>query len=451
MRTLALAALLLPLGAGAAPLTLDDALALAARRNPDLTIARADADAAAADARAAYAGVLPRLDVSGGLGHQWLGEQEQVNVIPNPTPPPDFVREAVTFPANDFGAHNLGAVVSWTLFDGLASWKAISATRTRTAAARRLFDESTLRVAFEVTRRFYEVVKQQRALEVRQQTAALSRELVQRADALFTAGRGTKADTFAARVNLGNDEIAVNAQEAILARARADLATILGLASAEGLEIVPPEATAPGRPQDVRHPPPLADLLAHARKGRPLVAARKLEGEAAYDEVARARGAYWPVLGLQGSYQKQATELTGSTGIFGSPGNQYVAVGQVTIAWNLFAGGETRAAVQRAGALAQRAQALLEQGEQATAAEVMVAREQVVALADSFATVQQIQEASDQSLRFSREQLEAGVGSQLQVRDAALKVTQARLTWVDTVVDLVVARADLNRAVGGSL
>ena len=60
-------------------------------------------------------------------------------------------------------------------------------------------------------------------------------------------------------------------------------------------------------------------------------------------------------------------------------------------------------------------------------------------------------ENTTSSYEIARERLDAGVASQLEVRDATLKLSEARLQWVSTVVDLVVARADLNRAVGGSL
>ena len=100
---------------------------------------------------------------------------------------------------------------------------------------------------------------------------------------------------------------------------------------------------------------------------------------------------------------------------------------------------------------ARRAWALLDQEEQTVAAEVTVAREAVAALGDTVATVQDNVKASEAALRLARERLDAGVGSQLEIRDATVKLSEAKLAWVRTVVDLVVARADLNRAVGGSL
>jgi len=436
--------------AAAAPLTLDDALAAATKRNAELALARLDRETAAVDVRQSYQGVLPRLDLTGGFGRLFVGETEEVTVVTNPTPPPDFVRSAVSIPASDFGDYRYNLALSWTLFDGLANWNFISASRTRSTASERQLDESTLRVAFEVTRRFYEVVKQQRALEVRRETAALSEELAKRADALYSAGRGTKADTYAARVNLGNDRIAVRNQAAVLEGARADLAVVLGLTSSTGLEVVPPSTVA-GPLVPAQEPPPLPELLAEARKRRPVLAARKLSGEASDKEIARARGAYWPVLGVQASYGKTSAEVDGRFGLFGALSAQYVASAQFTVEWNLFEGGATRASVQRAAVESRRAWTLLEQDEQAVAAEVTVAREQVAALTDTMATVQENVAAAEAGLRFARERLDAGVTSQLEVRDATLKVSEARLQWVSTIVDLVVARADLNRAVGGSL
>ena len=426
--------------AAAGPLSLDDALALAARRNADLQIARADADTAQVGLRASYQGVLPRLDLSAAAGHEYAGEQQQLGVTP-----------VVTIPRTDFGLYQYGLNFSWTLFDGLGSWDRIASSRSQSDAAARQYDESTLRVSFEVIRRFYEVVRQQRNLEVRRQAAELSAELVKRADALFTAGRGTRADTYNARVNLGNDQLAVRAQSAALVQARSDLAVVLGLPSEAGLEVQVPAVVSGNEPPPAQELPALSNLLARAREARPLLGSLRLSGRAADQEVARARAAYWPVLGFQLSYQRQAERLNGSFGLFGDSSRQYTATAQVTLGLNIFAGGETRAGVDRAEVQARRSQAVVEQGEETVAAEVTTAREQAASLSDSVATIQEVLDAAEKGLRAARDRLEAGVGSQLEVRDASLKLSQARLTWVSTVIDLVVARADLNRAVGGGL
>jgi outer membrane protein TolC len=199
----------------------------------------------------------------------------------------------------------------------------------------------------------------------------------------------------------------------------------------------------------VRTPPPLATLQSTAAERRPLLVSRRQALDAAEDDVARARGAWSPVLAFQTTYQKSGPDLTGSTGIFGDPGKQYFLTVQGTVSWNIFGGGETVEGVRRAGAQASRAVALLRSAEAQVSAEIATAREQVVTLAESVAVSQEALDAADKTLRFERELLDAGRATQLEVRDAALKLAQARLAAFGTLVDLAVADADLNRAVGG--
>ncbi len=443
------ACLALPGGARGAALTLDDALAMAAKRNADLEVARAVREVAAVDLYQSYSGVLPRLDLSGAFGRSYYASQRSLQPIPSATGGVDLL--VVPTASFDLAADQLGLTLRWSIFDGLASWNRISSARASARAADRQLDESTLQISFEVTRRFYEVVKQERALRVRREAATRSEELVRRADALYTAGRGTKADTFAARVNLGNDRIAVEAQQASLARARADLALALGLLRADDLQVVAPGPVAgPGLPAE-GEPAATDDLLARARRDRPLLAAKEAAIEAADLQISQARGGYWPTVGLQGSYQRSSTYLSGSYGVFGDPSHQYVATGQVTLAWNLFQGRETSAAEQRAEVQARRARAEAAQAEQAIAAEIARARESVVTLRRTASLAQDNLGAAEQGLKLARERLDAGVASQLEVRDATQKLAEAQLALVSALVDHAVARADLNRAVGGTL
>ena len=85
------------------------------------------------------------------------------------------------------------------------------------------------------------------------------------------------------------------------------------------------------------------------------------------------------------------------------------------------------------------------------AGEVTGARAAVVALA------RQVELAADNlglardALRLATERFAAGLATQLEERDASLKLSQAELTLVETRIDHAVARADLARAVGGAL
>jgi len=436
--------------AAAPPLTLDEALAAAAKGNADLGVARAVRDAAAVDLYQSYSGILPRLDLQSGFGHRWIASQKSVQPVVDPATGSISLQ---TVPTRALGIEDYGATLTlrWTLFDGMAAWNRIASTRASALAADRQLDESTLATAFEVTRRFYEVVKQERVLQVREEAASRSEELVKRADALFTAGRGQKGDTYAARVNLANDRIAVESQRALVIRARADLSLALGREADPELSVVAPAAVSgPGLPP-LDDPPPPELLAARARRGRPLLFAREGQVGAADAEVSRARGGFWPVLGVEASHLRQASDWTGDFGFLGDLSRQTTTTARLTLTWSLFQGRETLAAEQRARVQAVRARVESAQAEQLVSAEITRARAQVVALARSAALAQDSLAAAEQGLRLARERLEAGAASQLEVRDATVKLAEAKAALVTTLVDHAVARADLNRAVGGTL
>jgi outer membrane protein TolC len=434
---LALAAAALLAAAPEAPLTLDEALAEAGRANPDLAAARADRDAAGADVVSARGGYLPRLDVGAGFGYFWSSTDVGVNT-------------ATGFLTAEGETYSAQAQVRQPLFDGFFTQRSVAGARAFERASARLFDETALSVAFQVTLRFYELVKAERTLSVLEKTAARSQELVARAEALFAAGRAPRSEIFQARVNLGNDRIAIEGQRARVASARSALSVALGRSPAEGLAVVaPPNVDAKGVPSG--EPPPLPALVETARSRRPSVAAHAALVDAAEAQVGVARADYWPSLAATGSYQRQSDELFGAGGVYGDLSRQYSATAQLVVSWNLFDGRRTSAAVDRASASALRARANAARTGDAVGGEVADARAAVMALARQIAIAADNLEAATQGLALARERLDAGLATQLELRDASLKLTQAELSLVQTRIDHAVAVADLNRATGGAL
>jgi outer membrane protein TolC len=198
-------------------------------------------------------------------------------------------------------------------------------------------------------------------------------------------------------------------------------------------------------------PPALDALVETARTRRPSVAAQTALVDAAEAQVGVARADYWPSLAATGSYQRQSDQLGGSGGVYGDLSMQYSATAQVVVSWNLFDGRRTTAAVDRASAGALRARASAARTGDTVAGEVADARAAVVALARQIAIAGENLEAATQGLALARERLDAGLATQLELRDASLKLTQAELSLVQTRIDHAVAVADLNRATGGAL
>ncbi|HET9596592.1 MAG TPA: TolC family protein [Anaeromyxobacteraceae bacterium] len=432
-------ALLLAALAGA-PLTLDDALAEAARASGDVALARAQLAEAGIDASEAWAGVLPRLDLTVSAGHLWTGEQRTA---------PSFGLPAFVGPPADSAQYDGRLDLQLPIFDGGRNWNGIRRSAASERAAARALDETRLGVGFETLRRFYELVKAQESLRVLEATVARSEEFVRRTEALFEAGRGSRADVLSAAGNLGTDRIAVEQGRARLAAAQADLATALGRDRSEDLEAVPPPAalgeTAPATA------PPEPELLALARRSRPLLATRGEEIRAAELSQVVARGAWFPSFAARGAYDRQSFSFGGDYGLVGQPQKQYAATAALVLSWNLYEGGRTRGEEQRAAVATTRARVQAAQADTQVAAEISRARANLIALGRAAAIAADNLATAEQGVRLARDRLDAGVATQLEVRDASLKLTQAQLTLVQTRIDRVVARADLSRAVGGVL
>jgi len=441
---LALALLCPSLAAAEGPLTLDDALARAAEQNLDLVLAREDARIASADSTATFAGLLPRLDLTASFGQSRIGPTTRQTIVNNQV-------QTVSSDTTIRAAYDANLSLSQPVFD----WAALQNTRASSAsvrAAERTFDDRVLAVSFEVTRRFYDVIRAERSLAVFESTAARTQDLVKRADALFAAGRAPRADTFTNRVNLGNDQIAVEQQRARVAQARTALGQALGLSSAEAQQLQLAAPAQIDRAERPVQPPPVEKLVALARTRRPSLGAAKARVDAASAAVLAANSGYLPTVDALASYSRASNELDGDKGVYTrNLGEEYTAFVGVQATWNLFEGRRTQAQVQRAESQARRAKAGLQIAELDMAREIGDAHAvaasratQVGLAADNLSTAQQ-------ALALARDRLDAGLATQLEVREASLNLTRAELSLVEARIDHAVAIADLARASGGPL
>jgi len=432
----------------AAPITLDDALASAARANVDLKLAGTDRAGADVEEYASFAGVLPRLDLQAQFGNNYNSSGQQLTITPVSLQPVSYQKLVVPIPSADFENYLLGLTLNLPLFDGFTSWARISQTQALARAASKQYDEAALSTAATVTARFYEVVRAEKSLQVLEEAARRSEELVRRTDALYEAGRAQRADTYSARVTLGTDRIALEQQRSRLSDARVALSYAIGRDADPDIRVVaPPALEETAAPE----PPPQGELVELAKKKRPLLAADRERVEAARQEIRSAQGGYWPAISAQVSYIRQSPWLTGTYGVYGDFSQQYAVSAGVTVNWNLFQGRATSAAVQRANVSEERARLQAEQALQQVTGDIARARSSYVTLARSASLAAESLRAAEENLRLAKTRFEAGAATQLEITDALVKLTQSQLALLQARVDTIIARADLNRAVGGAL
>lgn len=443
--------LLLPLALAAAdpsPLTLDEALAAAAKSNVDLLLSGTDRDAAGVEAYASWSGVLPRLDVQAVFENNYNANGQQLTITPVEINPVRYEKIIVTTPSSDFENYSLVAQLTIPLFDGFKSWANISRFKLLVKAADKQYDDTALNVAFDVTSRFYDLVRAERSLKVLEDAVVRSEELVRRTDELYQAGRAPRSETYAARVTLGNDRISAEQQRSRLADARVALSLAVGRGADPSLEVVPPagfDRTA------FSEPPSQESLVDLAKRKRPLLAAGEQRVLAAGQEIRAAASGYWPSLQANASYGRQSPWLTGTYGVYGDITQQFGVNVGVTLSWNLFEGRLTSANVQRANVSERRAQLQAEQALLQVTGQIARSRASYLTLSASTALAEENLKAAEENLKLAERRYDAGAGTQVEVRDAMLNLTRAQLTLLTTRIDAIIARADLSRAVGGVL
>ena len=417
-------------------LTLEDALRLALDQNPDLQKQRLLALSSGQDRILARAAILPRLDFNASAGRtrsESPAGKHNVQGVVQDTP------EQLDA-SNNFST---GLQFKQLVFDGGKWWNNLDAADLNLKSSQAQVDEQQLQIGFLVEQRFYELVRAQRQLRVLGDAAARSRDQAGFVQKLFDGGRATQADVYQARVNRDNDEIQRLGQETRVELARADLALAVGTDPGEPLAVAEP----PRLMDDPAQPPPPNEAVQRALANRPSIKAAELATEANRKQARAAHGDYWPTVSVAATYNRGTRELGQFTDL--NPGNSSQLTGIVNLNWNLFSGLTTDANVRKAEVQIALSENDLQNGRRNVAADVEKAVAQLSSARAQVRVSSQTLVTAQEGLRLARTRQQVGVGTQLEVRDAELKLTQSELTHVGALVDGREAEAALRRAQGG--
>jgi outer membrane protein TolC len=419
------------------PLTLEEAVKLALQRNSDLQRQVLLSLSAEQDRVIARSFVLPQLTFNASTAYQRING---IQVVQGVTVPGGFQAQQQT---RYDGLFDAGLRLSQLVFDGGRWWNNLAASDLGLQSSRAQVDEQRLQISYLVEQRFYELVRAQRQLVVLGDAATRSRDQANYTQRLFEGGRATQADVYAARANRDNDEVQRLGQERFVELARADLSTAIGLDPGAPLTVAEP----PNMMSTPAQPPPLPDAISRALDNRPSLKAFALTLDQNRKLVSAAKGDYWPSVSAVGQWTKSTTE---STLFFAeSPGRNSQASVGVSLSWNLFNGLNTTANVRKADIQVALAASDLDNGRRAVASDVQKAIAQLSVARAQSRVAQQAEQTAREGLRLARTRQEVGVGNQLEVRDAELKLTQAQLSLVGSLVDGREAEAALRRAQGG--
>ncbi|MBX5480429.1 MAG: TolC family protein [Myxococcaceae bacterium] len=428
----------------ATPITLEEVRAQS-RQNADVLLAQLDQEAAVEQSRAARSAIFPQVSLNGTAGGAFYGPQRIFSTVPTTSPTgtvTGFTQRSVDVEVSSSRASfDLAVSLQQLIYDGGRWWAQIAQAGALEAAQAGQTQERRLASELEGVRRFYELLRAQEALEVLEANLRRSEEQLRSARALFEAGRGQKVDVLGAEVNLGNDRLAVVQQRARIADAQAQLAVWLMRPGTEELIAQsPPTFDAPPTPG-----PDAAEAIARARQARPLLGALEAQVRAAEHGVDVARGDNLPAVYAGVTVGRQGPS---ADPFFTDPSRQNYVQGGLNVRWDLFNGFRTSSEVQRAQIARRRATVEMDQQCRELEAEVRTAAVNLATRVEAAAIARANVAVASEGLALAQARYAQGLGSTLDVRDAQLKLTQAELTLVENRIDVEIARAALDRAMG---
>jgi outer membrane protein TolC len=436
-KTVSFAALLLiPLAAWAQrkPLSLDEAIASGLERSPGLRASQAALESRAAATREIAAARLPALKLGG--GYTRLSEVPDFQVTLPIAPEP------ITVSRSYFNNLSLRLGVQQPVFTGLRLEAGERSARMLEAAAGQDLEKDRAEFVYAVKSAYWGLARAREFEKVIDENIRQVAEHLKDVRAFFGQGLLTKNEVLRAELELSNAEMmridARNAAEVALTA----LDSLIGLPLATDVELTTSaESQASRIPADAAEPAPADEALAL----RPELKAADLRIKASEWGVKAARSGYYPQVFLAGNYYYLRPNPRYLPTLDKFKGTWDVGV---SVSFDLWDWGQTRSRAEQARAQlaqAQSARRLLE--DQATL-ELTQCRLAVSRAKEKVRVAGQAVGLAEENFRVSRERFRQGVALSADVLDAELALLEARMNRTQADIDLVLAQARLEKAMG---
>ncbi|HEX2204088.1 MAG TPA: TolC family protein [Longimicrobium sp.] len=439
-RSLLAAALALALPAAAAaqarPLSLEQAIATAGENNPAYRKALAEVTGAEAERRRAAGAFLPTLDLrvstNGDYTRSFTGRDE----FGQPVTRDDPIESRSSYMSQGVSINGI------TLFDGGARLREYRASQASTDATKLRAGGEALRMRGEVTRRYWAAVRASRVIALEEGLLASARERVEVTERLMRVAVRTPVDVLGARVQVAEQEGALEKARGDLRRALLDLRQEMGVIDDAPLALTdePPALFDPAALDP-------AALAARAVEGHPRLARAHASERAAQQKVGAARAGRWPTVSASASVGR-GQYFSGYDGLYElNPLNQSLGFG-IVVSYPLFNQfrTSTQVAQARAGLTAAqedvRAERLaVERDVRAAAIDLQVAH---AAAAHAVRTL----ELNRERVALAQEQYRAGALGFADLQDAAEGAAKAEREALRTRFEFAAAHATLEEKVG---
>jgi outer membrane protein TolC len=270
---------------------------------------------------------------------------------------------------------------------------------------------------------------------VARQSVDSAKSDLDRAESIYHSGRSTQADVLAVRVHLAAVQEQQIRASNDLAVSRAALNDALGVGLDRAFELTTPLESGVGAPDGT-----LEEYGHLAAENRPEMRQAELVQRLARTQRQIAGAAYWPQVTFEGIVE------TDSQNFFSKGGANWFTA--VTLRWNLWNGGETKARVEQAHFAESRAEALRKSADSAIHLEVLKAYLEVRSAAQRVEVASAAAAEAEEAHRIIQNRHQAGLITVTELLRSEVALAAARTRRLAAVYDHRVAAAALEHAAG---
>ena len=397
------------------PIDLPTALALAGARNLDALEAKARLAEAEAEKEHAIGALLPGAYSSFLMFGQNTSGQTQGFFT-------DFGRSFDRL--NVAGGTELSLNPAKAIFDALAAHRIVGAAVNDDA-------EATQEALAEAAIGYFDLQRARAAVKIAQQAVAASQELEHVAGDRESLGAGLKVDVLRARARVAGDKIRLSQTGQAMREASVKLALILKLdpkVTLFPLDIAVFQRTL------VDPQMSLNSVIARALSAHPLLKAQAERIQAAGDY----RSAAWSTVLAPSIYTNIQENSIADT-----PNNPFY-VGSVGLRFSFASLGDAKAAAARL----EQARIERQKAEQAIAARLFLARDQVATASEQVEAAVSGLEAAQAAFDLTQTRYKGGVGIELDTLEAEATLVESRISLVAAIVGYNIAQVRLLQAFG---
>ncbi|MEY2499178.1 MAG: hypothetical protein QOD12_2734 [Verrucomicrobiota bacterium] len=428
--------------------TLNDAILTALQRNPTIQIARQEIERTKGLYIQMRAEVLPQIAMTGTFQdvdpHLQVnhGAPSETGATPTPVPTATPVGGSSTSLSSFSGverSYNVRVQATQAIFTGgriISQIRAADFTRDGSYYA---FRNAIDLVVATVRQQFYLVLLNRALIGVQEESVKLLKSQLQDQQNRFEAGTVPRFNVLQAQVALSNQYPLLIAAQNNYRISQLQLAKTLGLDFDPNRGDGPPLEAVGELQYQPRHML-LARAIELAKERRPFLKQQKAIVLSNKQQVRVAQSGYYPQISASGGSEVRSSAFSDnprdiSSGyIFGATGN-----------WAIWDWGSTYGQVKQARAVLEESKITLDDDQRQVELEVQQQDSNLKQSAELVKATEESVGQAEEALRLASARLSAGAGTQLEVLDSRVQVTQAQSNRLQALYNYSAALAEFDR------